>query len=143
MKENEIGAVIVDCAVDVHRNLSPGLLETVYEVTLTRGLERRVLAGERQVGVAIDYEGETFDEGFRADLIVEGLVIVELKSVERITPAHAKQSLTYLRLPALKLGYRLNFGEALMRDGIARTINGYLDSDPPCFGAFGFACLRL
>jgi GxxExxY protein len=135
MKENEIGTIIVDCAVELHRNLGPGLLETVYEVTLARALERRGLKVERQVGVAIEYEGETFDEGFRADLIVEELVIVELKSVERVTPAHKKQLLTYLRLTGLKLGYLLNFGEALMRDGITRTINGYLDSEPPCLGA--------
>ena len=90
---------------------------------------------ERQVGVAMEYEGETFDEGFRADLIVEGLVIVELKSVVRVTPAHQKQLLTYLRLTGLKLGYLLYFGKALMRDGITRTINGYLDCEPPCLGA--------
>ena len=75
----------------------------------------------------IEYQGETFSEGFRGDLIVGGLVIVELKSIERVTPAHKKQLLTYLRLTGLKLGYLLNFGEALMRDGITRTINGSID----------------
>ena len=127
MKENEIGTIIVDCAVELHRNLGPGLLETVYEVTLARALERRGLIVQRQVGVSIEYQGETFSEGFRADLIVGGLVIVELKSIERVTPAHKKQLLTYLRLTGLKLGYLLNFGEALMRDGITRTINGSID----------------
>ncbi|MFM8364338.1 MAG: GxxExxY protein [Verrucomicrobiota bacterium] len=126
MGENGIGTIIVDCAVELHRNLGPGLLETVYEVTLARSLERRGLAVQRQVAVPIEYQGETFSEGFRADLIVEGLVIVELKSVERVTPAHKKQLLTYLRLTGLKFGYLLNFGEALMRDGITRTINGSL-----------------
>ena len=126
MKENEIGSIIVDCAVELHRNLGPGLLETVYEVTLARALERRGLAVQRQVSVPIEYQGETFSEGFRADLIVGELVIVELKSIERVTPAHKKQLLTYLRLTGLKLGYLLNFGEALMRDGITRTINGQL-----------------
>jgi hypothetical protein len=84
--------------------------------------------------VPIEYEGETFAEGFRADLIVESKVLLELKSVERVTPAHKKQLLTYLRLTGLKLGYLLNFGEALMRDGITRTINGSLDPIPlsPC-----------
>jgi len=135
MKENEIGTVIVDCAVELHRNLGPGLLETVYEVTLARALERRGLQVERQVGVAIAYQGTKFDEGFRADLIVEGKVIIELKSMERVTPAHKKQLLTYLRLTGLKLGYLLNFGEALMREGITRTITGSLDSDSPCLGA--------
>lgn len=127
MKENDIGTLIVDCAVDLHRNLGPGLLETVYEVTLARALERRGLAVQRQVVVPIEYQGEAFNEGFRADLIVEGMVIVELKSIERVAPAHKKQLLTYLRLTGLKLGYLLNFGEALMRDGITRTINGSID----------------
>ena len=126
MKENEIGSIIVDCAVELHRNLGPGLLETVYEVTLARALERRGLAVQRQVSVPIEYQGETFSEGFRADLIVGELVIVELKSIERVTPAHKKQLLTYLRLTGLKLGYLLNFGEALMCEGITRTINGQL-----------------
>jgi len=127
MSENEIGSIIVDSAVDLHRNLGPGLLETVYEVTLARALERRGLVVQRQVSVPIEYQGETFSEGFRAGLIVEKLVIVELKSIERVTPAHKKQLLTYLRLTSLKLGYLLNFGEALMRDGITRTINGSID----------------
>jgi GxxExxY protein len=126
MKENDIGTIIVDCAVELHRNLGPGLLETVYEVTLARALERRGLAVQRQVAVPIEYQGETFSEGFRADLIVGDLVLVELKSIERVTPAHKKQLLTYLRLSGLKLGYLLNFGEALMCDGITRTINGQL-----------------
>ena len=135
MNENAIGTIVVDCAVELHRDLGPGLLETVYEVTLARALERRGLRVRRQVGVAIEYRGETFDEGFRADLIVGNLVIVELKSVERVTPAHKKQVLTYLRLTGLKLGYLLNFGEALMREGITRIICGTLDPDPPCLGA--------
>ena len=126
MKENDIGTIIVDCALELHRNLGPGLLETVYEVTLARALERRGLAVQRQVSVPIEYQGETFSEGFRADLIVGDLVIVELKSIERVAPVHKKQLLTYLRLNGLKLGYLLNFGEALMREGITRTINGQL-----------------
>ena len=130
MHENEIGSVVVDCAVTLHQDLGPGLLETVYEVTLARALERRGLGVQRQVIVPIKYEGETFTEGFRADLIVESKVLLELKSVERVTPAHRKQLLTYLRLTGLKLGYLLNFGEALMRDGITRTINGTLDPIP-------------
>lgn len=130
MHENDIGSVVVDCAVALHQDLGPGLLETVYEVTLARALERRGLSVQRQVAVPIEYEEETFAEGFRADLIVEGKVLLELKSVERVTPAHKKQLLTYLRLTGLKLGYLLNFGEALMRDGITRTINGTLDPVP-------------
>ena len=124
--ENTIGNLIVECALELHRGLGPGLLETVYEVTLARKLEKRGLSVARQVSIPIEYEGELFTEGFRADLIVEGKVIVELKSVEMVSNAHKKQVLTYLRLTGMKLGYLLNFGEALMKDGITRTINGQL-----------------
>ena len=126
MNENEIGSIIVDAALELHRDLGPGLLETVYEVTLARALAQRGLRVERQVPISIEYRGQVFEEGFRADLVVEGCVIVELKSVERVSPAHKKQLLTYLRLSGLKLGYLLNFGEGLMKDGITRTINGTL-----------------
>jgi len=126
MHENEIGTVIVDCAVHLHQALGPGLPESEYEVTSARQLEKRGLSVQRQMAVPIEYEGEQFEEGFRADLVVEGKVIVELKSVERINPAHKKQLLTYLRLKGMKLGYLLNFGEALMKEGFARIINGDL-----------------
>jgi GxxExxY protein len=126
MHENEIGTVIVDCAVHLHQSLGPGLLESVYEVTLAKKLERRGLTVQRQIPIAIEFEGQKFDEGFRADLIVEGKVIIELKSVETVHPAHKKQLLTYLRLTGMKLGYLLNFGDALMKDGITRTIHGEL-----------------
>ena len=126
MDENRIGTIIVDSAVHLHQALGPGLLESVYEVTLARRLERRGLSVARQVSVPIEFEGERFDEGFRADLIVEGRVIVELKSVRKIDPAHKKQVLTYLKLSGLKLGYLLNFGDALMKNGITRIINGEL-----------------
>ncbi len=126
MHENEIGTVIVDCAVHLHQSLGPGLLETVYEVTLARKLEKRGLSVQRQIPIAIEFEGQRFDEGFRADLIVERKVIIELKSVESVHPAHKKQLLTYLRLTGMKLGYLLNFGDALMKDGITRTIHGEL-----------------
>ena len=126
MNENEIGSAIVDCAVHLHRSLGPGLLEVVYEVTLASKLEERGLSVQRQVPIAIEFEGWRFDEGFRADLIVEAKVLIELKSVERVHPAHKKQLLTYLRLTGMRLGYVLNFGGALMRDGITRTIHGTL-----------------
>jgi GxxExxY protein len=126
MHENEIGTVIVDCAVHLHQSLGPGLLESVYEVTLAKKLERRGLTVQGQIPIAIEFEGQKFDEGFRADLIVEGKVIIELKSVETVHPAHKKQLLTYLRLTGMKLGYLLNFGDALMKDGITRTIHGEL-----------------
>jgi GxxExxY protein len=126
MNENEIGTIIVDCAVRLHQALGPGLLESVYEVLLARELEKRGLSVQRQVSVPIEFEGETFDEGFRADLVVNGKVIVELKSIEKLHPSHKKQVLTHLKLTKLKLGYLLNFGEALMKNGIERIINGRL-----------------
>ena len=106
--------------------LGPGLLETVYEVLLAHELEARGLKVMRQVSIPIEYNGIKFNEGFRADIIVEKKVILELKSVETTTKAHKKQVLTYLKLTNLKLGFLLNFGEALMKDGITRLINGNL-----------------
>jgi GxxExxY protein len=126
MNENKIGDIIVDCAIHLHRNLGPGLLESVYEVIFASQLRKRGLNVERQVSVAIEFEGDTFDEGFRADLIVEGKVIVELKSKTNVVPVDKKQVLTYLRLTKLKLGYLMNFGEYLMKDGITRLINGQI-----------------
>ena len=128
MTENEIGRIVVDAAVSLHQDLGPGLLETVYEIVLTHMLRERGLAVKRQIPIPIEYRGIRFDEGFRADIVIEGKVILELKSVERVNNAHKKQLLTYLRLTGLKLGYLLNFGEALMKDGITRIVNG-LDED--------------
>jgi GxxExxY protein len=127
MTENEIGKVIIDAAIKVHRGLGPGLLESVYEVVLAHELRSRGLAVKRQFPIAIKYGAFEFDEGFRADLIVEGKVIVELKSQETINNAHKKQLLTYLRMSNMKLGYLLNFAEALMKNGITRTVNGLED----------------
>ncbi|OHB74128.1 MAG: GxxExxY protein [Planctomycetes bacterium RBG_16_55_9] len=124
MTENELGTIIVDAAIAVHRELGPGLLETVYEVALAYELRQRGLIVERQVPIPIKFKGINFDEAFRADLFVENRVIVELKSVEKVTAAHKKQIQTYLRLAERKLGYLLNFGEALMKDGITRAVNG-------------------
>jgi GxxExxY protein len=114
----------VDAAIAVHRELGSGLLETVYEVVLLDELRKRGLGAERQVPVAIVCRGVRFDEGFRADIIVENKVIIELKSVERISNAHKKQVLTYLKLTGMRLGYLLNFGEATMTRGITRIVNG-------------------
>ncbi|MCL2711350.1 MAG: GxxExxY protein [Planctomycetaceae bacterium] len=127
MTENEIGKVVVDTAIRLHQELGPGLLESVYEAILARMLERQGLRVQRQVGIPIEFGGERFDEGFRADIVVEGKVILELKSVEKLNPVHKKQLLTYLKLTGMKLGFVLNFNEELMRTGIVRTINGYLD----------------
>jgi GxxExxY protein len=122
MDENQLGKIVVDAAVAVHRGLGPGLLETVYEVVLVRELRERGLAAEQQVPISIEYHGLKFDEGFRADIVVEGKVLLELKSVEAVNSVHKKQLLTYLKLTGLKLGYLLNFGEALMKDGITRSL---------------------
>jgi GxxExxY protein len=127
MNENEIGAVIVDTAYNLHKSLGSGLLESVYETILAKLLSKKGLSVQRQVSIPIEYEGEHFDEGFRVDLFIEGKVIIELKSVEKIANAHKKQLLTYLKLTNTKLGFILNFGGALMKDGIERIINGILD----------------
>ena len=124
MDQNDIGKEVVDAAIAVHRELGPGLLETVYEVVLLHELRERGMKAERQVPVAIECRGIRFDEGFSADIIVEGKVILELKSLERITNAHKKQLLTYLKLTGMRLGDLLNFGEAMMKTGITRTVNG-------------------
>ncbi|OGP11800.1 MAG: GxxExxY protein [Deltaproteobacteria bacterium RIFCSPLOWO2_12_FULL_43_16] len=127
MKENEIGKVVVDCAVRLHMELGPGLLETVYEVLLAHMLQEAGLRVERQVSIPIEFRGIRFDEGFRADIVVEEKVILELKSVESVSKAHKKQVLTYLKLTGKKLGYLLNFGEELMKDGISRILNGHVE----------------
>ena len=124
MTENEIGRIIVDCAVRLHKELGPGLLESVYEVLLAHLLESEGLKVKRQVPIPIEFHGTKFDEGFRADIIVNDKVIVELKSVESASKVHKKQVLTYLKLTGFKLGYLLNFGEAFMKDGISRILNG-------------------
>jgi len=134
MTENEIGKVVVDSAVSIHRALGPGLLETVYEVTLAHELQQRGLRVERQVPISIEFRGIKFDEAFRADIVVEGKVVLEIKSVEQVTHAHKKQLQTYLRLTGHKLGFLLNFGEALMKNGITRAVNG-LDEDWPLRGS--------
>jgi len=123
MTEDEIGTIVVEEAVALHRELGPGLLEFVYEVCLAAALEQRGLEVERQKAIPIEYRGIRFEEGFRADMVVDERVILEMKSVEKVTKAHQKQVQTYLRLTGLKLGYLLNFGEALMKSGIERIAN--------------------
>lgn len=124
MTENEIGRIVVDAALAVHRALGPGLLESVYETILAVELRERGLHVERQPAVPIEYRGLRFEEGFRADLIVEGKVLLELKSIEKLSNVHKKQLLTYLRLSGRKLGFLLNFGEGVIKDGIVRIVNG-------------------
>ncbi len=120
---NSISGAIVDAAFHIHSTLGPGLLESVYEVVLAHELEKRGLKVERQKPVPIEFEGIRFDEGFRADLIVENCVVVELKSVEELSRVHAKQLLTYLRLLDYRLGLLLNFGAPVIKDGIRRIVN--------------------
>ena len=124
LRENEIVTTILDAAFEIHRNLGPGLFESVYETILAYSIEKRGLAVERQKPVPITYDGLEFDEGFRADIIVEDTIIVELKSVESIAAVHKKQLLTYLRLADKRLGLLINFGAVLLKDGIYRIVNG-------------------
>jgi GxxExxY protein len=123
-RENQIASVVVDSVFKVHKTLGPGLLESAYETVLVYELQKRGLAVATQVPVPIVYEAITLDTGFRADLIVENLVIIELKSVEKIIPVHKKQLLTYLRLADKRLGLLINFGEEMIKDGISRVVNG-------------------
>ena len=127
MTENEIGKIVVDCAVHLHQDLGPGLLESVYEVLLTHMLTEKGLSCERQIPVPIIYKGVKFEECFRADIIINKKVIIEIKSVECLNNAHKKQVLTYLKLVDMRLGFLLNFGEALMKNGIVRIVNGALE----------------
>jgi len=127
MTENEISREIVDTAFQVHTKLGPGLLETVYEVIMAHELKKRGMHVERQMPVPIEYEDLKFEEGFRADLVVNGLVVIELKSVDKLAKVHSKQLLTYLRLMDRKLGLLINFGENLIKDGISRVVNGLDD----------------
>ena len=127
MTENEIGKTVVDSAIAVHQELGPGLLELVYEVVLTHELEQRGLKVKRQVPISIEYNGVHFQEGFRADMIVDDKVIIELKAVEKVTGSHKKQVQTYLKLTDKKLGFLLNFNRELMKHGITRCVNGLED----------------
>ncbi len=124
MDENQISKIIVDCCYRIHKNLGPGLLESVYLEILIYELKKSGLACEKEVGIPINYEGVKLDLGFRADLIIEHLVIVELKAVEKVLPVHKKQLTTYLKLTRMKLGLLVNFNVNLIKDGIERVVNG-------------------
>ena len=121
---NRIAREVVDSAFQVHTRLGPGLFETVYEVALSHELEKKGLSVERQKAIPINYDGLSFEEGFRADLVINRELIVELKSIEKIAAVHKKQLLTYLRLTNNRLGLLINFGEPLIKDGIFRIANG-------------------
>ncbi len=125
MNVEETSAVVVDEAFHLHKDLGPGLLESVYEAVLASVLKRRGLTVERQKSVAFDFQGMHFDEGLRLDLLVNECLIVELKSVETLAPVHFKQLLTYLRLLALPLGLLINFGAATFKEGVKRVVNDH------------------
>lgn len=124
MNLNEVSGQIVDAAVEIHRRLGPGLLESVYVKVLAYELNKRGLRVIVEVPIPVHWEAVILEIGFRADLIVEDSVIVEVKSVETLAPVHKKQPLTYLRLADKRLGLLLNFSAEVMRDGIARVANG-------------------
>ncbi len=120
-----IATDVVDCAVHIHRDLGPGLLESVYELVLAASLVRRGYRVDRQKPVDINFDGMTFDGAFRVDLLVEDRFIIEIKSVENLLPVHSKQILTYLRLMKLPLGLLLNFSGPTMKSGIRRLVNDH------------------
>jgi GxxExxY protein len=122
--ENEIAKIVVDASFHIHKRLGPGLLESVYVRILDYKLTKRGLRVRREVPIPFRYDDIEFDEGFRADLIVEDIVILELKSVEHTAPVHKKQVITYLKLTEMKLGLLINFGAPLIKDGIFRLANG-------------------
>lgn len=122
---NRISGIVVDVALSVHQQLGPGLLESVYEAVLTHELRKRGLRVERQVPIPVIWDDVKLDVGFRADLIVEGLVVVEIKSIEAVAPVHKKTVLTYLRLTELRLGLLVNFHVELLKDGITRIVNRF------------------
>lgn len=123
MSENELSRIIVNSAYQIHVQLGPGLLESVYEEILYFELSELGLRVERQKAVPVFWKNLKMDVGFRADLIVENKVIIELKSVEKISPVHPKQLLTYLKVTGLKLGLLINFNEVLLKDAVTRIVN--------------------
>jgi len=125
---DDITGAVVDAAMQVHRELGPGLLESAYELLLARELERRGLGVQRQRLISVCYDGVRIEDAFRVDLLVEECVIVEVKSLERLSPVHPKQLLTYLRLTNLRVGLLLNFGAERMKDGLKRVVNDFVPS---------------
>lgn len=128
MNENEIAKIIVEKALKVHRLLGPGLLETVYQGALIYELNKSGLQVEAEKDIPVNYEGILFDRGFRADILVNQKVIVEIKSVKKLEDIHFKQLLTYLKLTNLKLGLLINFNETLLKNGLKRIINGSIEN---------------
>ncbi|BFN37127.1 GxxExxY protein [Fidelibacter multiformis] len=127
MTENEIGTLAIASAIAVHRELGPGLLESVYQKALLYELIQQGLSVKAQVNIPVKYKREIMDIGFRADILIENKVLLELKSVEKIQDVHKKQVQTYLKLTRLKLGYIFNFNTPLLKNGIVRCVNGLDD----------------
>ncbi len=121
----DLARIAVDCGLRVHKGLGPGLLESVYEAVMAASLLRAGLAVERQKPIVIEFDGLILGEGFRIDLLVEGQLLIEVKSVERLAPVHSKQLLTYLRLSGRSLGLLMNFGGDTFREGVRRLANNY------------------
>lgn len=128
MHENEISKIILDLSIKIHKTLGPGLFESVYESIFCYELGKAGLAVQTQVEIPVEYDGKIFEKGFRADVIVNKKVLVELKSVEKLLDVHRKQVLTYLKLTDIKLGLLINFNEKLMKDGFHRIVNNLEDS---------------
>jgi len=128
---DEITGAIIDSAIQVHRSLGPGLLESVYELVLGRVLMERGFKIERQKILSFEYEGLLFANAFRMDLLVDDRVVVEIKSVEELAPVHSKQLLTYLRLSDLQVGLLINFGSATLKEGLRRIVNHLPPSASP------------
>jgi len=126
MNENEIARIIVDAAYKIHTTLGPGLLESAYQAILAYELRTRGLKIETEMMMPVNYLGFSLDIGYRADIIVEDAVIIELKSVEQVADVHKKQLLTYLKVSDKRLGLLINFGAPLIKQGITRIINGNL-----------------
>ena len=123
MTENEIGEIVLGCAIKVHTALGPGLLESTYEVCLAYELSKAGVKAERQIALPVIYDEVRLDAGYRLDLLVEEMVIVELKVIEKLLPIHTAQLLSYLKISKRKLGYLLNFNVPQMRQGIKRVVN--------------------
>ena len=125
MEDDELGTTLIGCAIQVHRALGPGLLESVYETCLHHELSKAGIGAKRQVFLPFEYDGLQFDNAFRADLIVGDRLIVEIKAVEKILPIHSSQLMTYLKLSRRRIGYILNFNVTQLRQGgIKRLVNG-------------------
>lgn len=127
MSENELASSVIEICFQIHRKWGPGLLESVYEALLVHHLRKQGFFVEQQKSISFEEDGVQLDIGFRADLIVERKLLVELKSIEEMKKVHPKVVLTYLKLTDLKLGLLINFGEAFLKDGLKRIINGYLE----------------